>query len=463
MLLPFTSKPQDPQPQPPMATPTRSVERPMDKTKRKSKPHRYDNVFRGNFGPYAPPVDLPFPAVANITAYELLAFLPHSLHSVDVVYRFISNGGTRHVLWVMVNVARDMPQEWNANRCGTIMYKAMEDAGFHGWTVTIHDKWHESRKADWDEAILNVTGYRTPAQMRGHAVAEEGGILFRSLATGVRRMPQGDDALDLTRMVQYCVQHPEEPWMYPQHYEALYRRIGGAAQIRKEHIDRAAFKRWEGKTAPPPRAWSVEEKEAAIRLMESGLKGNNSVRTEREASERQPRRSTPLSETQDNATEHRARGRPRKRVRLEEIEIEDEEADIWGGSTHVEQYTRAPAEYVAPPGDAVPSPAAAIRLAFAAEHDVGETDPFTTYAFGGPRYQPPYRMLHDIQQPHKADVSGWAENLRWAWEQRACFWHAAETEGWNESPAHMELIAQTRQKQVWASDELLELLPDAEN
>jgi hypothetical protein len=95
---------------------------------------------------------------------------------------------------------------------------------------------------------------------------------------------------------------------------------------------------------------------------------------------------------------------------------------------------------------------------FAVEHDAGEMEVVSAYAFGGPRHQPPYRLLHDIEQPDQADVSGWAENLRWAFEQRACFYHTEQTEGWNESPGHMERIAQIRQKQVWASDELLEQL-----
>jgi hypothetical protein len=130
---------------------------------------------------------------------------------------------------------------------------------------------------------------------------------------------------------------------------------------------------------------------------------------------------------------------------------------------HAEGYIRAAASYVAPPGDAKAPCTAAISLAFAAEHDVGETDSSSAYAFGGPRHRPPYRLLHDIQQPHASDISGWAENLRWAWEQRVCFWHAVETEGWNESPAHMERIAQTRLEQIWASDQLLELLPEDED
>jgi hypothetical protein len=71
-------------------------------------------------------------------------------------------------------------------------------------------------------------------------------------------------------------------------------------------------------------------------------------------------------------------------------------------------------------------------------------------------------MLHDIGQPDEADMSGWAENLRWGFEQRACFWHTVQTEGWKESPAHMELMAQIRQKQIWVSEELLERISEVQ-
>lgn len=121
-----------------------------------------------------------------------------------------------------------------------------------------------------------------------------------------------------------------------------------------------------------------------------------------------------------------------------------------------EHYTPPSAEYVAPPAEATAPDKAAVVRAFNAERMAGETDMFSAYAFGGPRKQPPYRMLHDIEQPHKGDFSGWAENLRWAFEQRTCFYHSMQTERWNESPAHLEFIAQTRQKKVWASEELLE-------
>jgi hypothetical protein len=178
------------------------------------------------------------------------------------------------------------------------------------------------------------------------------------------------------------------------------------------------------------------------------------------------RSKTPLSGGKSReatpSTKHnqQKRARPRKLLRPEELDINDEKID--GEEQHgllcVQQYRRAPTEYVAAPESASIPPATAIEFAFSVQGNVGETDPFSAYAFGGPRHMPPYRMLHDIEQPDPADISGWAENLRWAFEQRACFCHTVQTEGWNESPAHMESIAQTRLKQLWTSEELLRQL-----
>lgn len=450
------------QPQRYSTSPMSSIEPKMQKTKVKPPVQPQDNAFKGGFGPHAAPRDLPWPTNANITAYELLAFFPHCLQSGDLVYRFISNGGTRHVLWVILNVARDLPKEWHANRCGTIMYKAMADAGYEDWTVKVHKKWHEKRKAEWNETIVNITGSRTPSQIRGIKNVEDD-MPFRDLATGVRRMPEGDDALDLTRMVQYCVDHPQAGWMYPRDYEKLCNALGGPAPIRIEHSDRSVFNRWEAVVPPAPRVWTSEEIVAATKAMETGPKSKrqraDSMRLSTPTPERQPMEATPTAGFQG-----RTRTGPRKHARLDEIDVE-EQANIplfEDDAPQTEQYVRKAAEYVAPSGDTGLASTAAIALAFAAEHDVGETDSSSAYAFGGPRHLAPYRMLHEIQQPDDSDSSGWAENLRWAWEQRACFWHAVQTEGWNESPAHMELIAQTRIDRVWASGQLLELLAETE-
>lgn len=409
------------------------------------------------FEPYAPPYNLPFPESARFTAYELVAFLPNSIRCHDVVYRFVSNGATRRAIWALINSARDLQKEWTANQCGMAITKVMNHAGFTGWTTTLHDYWHAPRKDSWDETHLDVDGFATPGEP---SERDEPSIQFKDLAISVRRWPQGDEALDLTRMVEYCVLNPAEDWTYPHDYEKLMKHIGGPRAVGRGNIDRVLFKSWEDTKPPPPRLWSTEEQETAKALLETKRrkkKGDN-MRLETPISETRSRDATPTARVQ-----RKERGRPRKRVKLEDIDVEELMHGEDGREAHAEHYTRAAAKYVAPPGEVTTPTVFELRLAFAAEHDVGETDLFSAYAFGGPRHQAPYRMLHDIDQPDEGDVSGWAENLRWSFEQRACFWHTVQVAGWNESPAHMEFIAQTRQKQVWASDELLEqLLYDGE-
>jgi hypothetical protein len=361
----------------------------------------------------------------------------------------------------LINTARDFQKQWTADQCGTVMYKTMSKAGYEGWTLTKHDKWHAAKEASWDETKLDVNGFQAPGELRASDHYREM-VPFSSLAVGVRVMPEGSDALDLTRMVRYSVQHAKEKWMYPRDYEKLLNLLGGPVPIHHGHHDRALFQRWEHMTPPPHRIWSDEEIKAAKDLIESEKKTikADSMRSKTPFSGRQSREATSSEEGN-----RQTRTRPTKRMRLGKLDIDEEKV---GGEEQLEvlrvqQYARAPTEYVAAPEDASIPPAAAINLAFSTESNVGETDPFSAYAFGGPRHRPPYRMLHDIEQPSPADVSGWAENLRWAFEQRACFWHAVQTERWNESPAHMEFIAQTRLKHLWTSEELFGRLPADEH
>ena len=127
-----------------------------------------------------------------------------------------------------------------------------------------------------------------------------------------------------------------------------------------------------------------------------------------------------------------------------------------------EWLTREQPRYVPPsPNIAAPLATSVVAEMFRVDGVSGETDPYSAYAFERPRRSPPYRCLHQIAQPRPWDISGWAENLRWAFEQRVLFGreHTAAL-GWNESPAHMAYIEEQRTRGVWASDELLEVLQD---
>ncbi|KAF2676013.1 hypothetical protein K458DRAFT_469875 [Lentithecium fluviatile CBS 122367] len=172
-----------------------------------------------------PSKNLAFPPVANITAVELLTFLPECLMSVDVVYRFASNDATRNVILTIVTTCRVFQKQWSKNTCGNTMYTSIRRAGFEKWTIGVHEEWHADRSAIWNQADPDVAGFRTPSKIH------EGGafppaILFADLAN-VRQFPVDADALDLSRMVQYCVEHPEEEWAYPNEYGLMLSLLGG--------------------------------------------------------------------------------------------------------------------------------------------------------------------------------------------------------------------------------------------
>ncbi|KAF2127561.1 hypothetical protein P153DRAFT_424191 [Dothidotthia symphoricarpi CBS 119687] len=427
-----------------------------------SKPKERRPINTRSFGLNAPPKNLPFPpAYANLTAIELLTFLPNCIKCSDVIYRFVSNGGTRHVFWAIVNTQRDLEVEWNANSCGVQIYKAMRGAGYEDWTIKIHDKWHAAKRATWDEQNLDVSGLQAPDQLnRGHRPAND--VSFGDLALGVRRMPEGEDALDLTRMVRYCIQNPNEKWRYPKDYVELLDLIGGPAQTHNGHTDRAAFGRWERITPPPPRPKAASASVDTIAVVtdaktEQKRKRAGSVRGNTGMTEDTPARgSTPRLVRQIKT---RRTGKLRATAYgsgdSDTMNIEDEAV----GS---KIYIRQPPLHVEPPHDTPEPPDVAIESIFLTEGWVGETDLFSAYAFGSHRTLPPYRMLHRMRLPDSGDVSGWAENLRWMFEQKACFLHTYRTVGWNESSEHMEMIAQIRKEQMWASDELLDHLMETQ-
>jgi hypothetical protein len=197
----------------------------------------------------APSMNVPFPT-GNMTAAEVAAFLPHWMKSWDVIERFAHNGGTKQILARMVNTLRTMPRGLlPANTILKFMQNAMRRRpGNDTWTMG-----GEPIPASHDPNSLSVTGYRVPRDTypgRGPTETEPGNYQFKDLATGVKHFPVNDDALDLTRLIQYHVNNPSEIWNFPGDYTNLVRHIGGPAPVIPANTDRAVFARW--KLLPDP-------------------------------------------------------------------------------------------------------------------------------------------------------------------------------------------------------------------
>jgi hypothetical protein len=366
------------------------------------KAQRQRSEHRGyGFGPNAPSRKLLFPAHANMTAVELLTFLPNSTHSPDVIYRLVTNGATFHLLRVIVNTQRHLLVEWSHNRCRQSVYDTMNRGGYKGWRIKNHDTFDGVRMSMWDPAKLEVGGLLPPGQARNKE-GSASNVHFKDLAVDVQRMPEGDDALDLTRMVLHCAKNPEEPWLYPRDWSTLLNYLGGPAAIRQEHTDREAFRRW-GDVHPPhaqnvqsgPRLPANHETQGIKRKTDGWEECTPATSTQKWSPFLALTSSRDKSLISEMQQQKRPRGRPRKSTRIDyELTVGSLDEDMAPANTVAQ-----PAAYVAPPEDAIADletaldPDKAINKAFLREGQAGEVDPYSAYAFGGPRHAPPFRLL----------------------------------------------------------------------
>jgi len=199
----------------------------------------------------APSAWLGFPA-GNLTFAEVTAFVPQSIKSVDVINRFLFNGAMTTTITDMINHYRTMDHGAINNNSvyrmmkGPINHHAKQNPSYRNWTVAKHERL--PKPAGFDSKSVSVAGFTTPVnnnsrEVQNAATQAPPTILFRDLANGIEVMPSGYDALDLTRCVEYCVEHDDEDWYYPQQFSELVNHLGGPAPVHRKHQDAACIRR----------------------------------------------------------------------------------------------------------------------------------------------------------------------------------------------------------------------------
>lgn len=194
-------------------------------------------------------LDLPH---GNLTLVEITAFVPHAIKSYDTMDRFLYNGATSGTFATLINQYRHMPYGPIGNNSiyrmmkGPMDHRAKADPTYEKWTVAKHAAIKKPNA--FDPFSVSVAGFRTPINFNSRQSAAATtqplpSISFHDMANGVKTMPSGYDALDLTRCVAYCVKHNDESWRYPQDFEKLVALLGGAAAVHREHRDEAAILR----------------------------------------------------------------------------------------------------------------------------------------------------------------------------------------------------------------------------
>lgn len=187
---------------------------------------------------------------ANFTLAEIAAFLPQCIKSWDVADRILWNGAGQEDLQKMMNKYRVMPfGEIEINSVymmmrGQMRKRTVAEHGYKYWkTWVVGDQQDVQKPADYDAGSISVTGFRRAGIFKGRFSAAAKPIPFKHLAHGISLWPDGDDALDLTRCVAWCVENSDEDYCYPTDYSKVLARIGGPLNPHARHSDAAALKR----------------------------------------------------------------------------------------------------------------------------------------------------------------------------------------------------------------------------
>lgn len=217
----------------------------------------------------APSAEHEFPN-ANITLAELAAFLPQSIKCWDVIDRVIWNGAVSEDLQRMINKYRSMPYgKIDINSVYMMMRGQMRkrtnvEHNYSSWKQWVVNKQQDVVKpATFDPDSISVTGFRRPIVFTNRPNEVAAPISFKDLASGVSVWPDGDDALDLTRCVAWCVAHPDEDFLYPTDYQAVLTRAGGPMTATDRHTDAAVLARLRSGSQPRRRKTTVQDEESS--------------------------------------------------------------------------------------------------------------------------------------------------------------------------------------------------------
>ncbi|KAF2122154.1 hypothetical protein BDV96DRAFT_640216 [Lophiotrema nucula] len=208
--------------------------------------------------------------IVNFTAVEIIAILPHWYQNQWVANRLVSNGikgGTHQkILRTFRTEAREesTPQamkDYYIDGIRRCYLGAMRGFGFNrpqhlsDWKLTSHRP-----PQNWKPFDISVNEF-CPDRVRRDGPNAPGpqSVPFRKLLEGVDHLPQGPDAADLTRALNFVLENPMKiqngcasPWMFPDDLHVILNTVG-RTEVTQAHSDGEVVKRYPvDKRAPAP-------------------------------------------------------------------------------------------------------------------------------------------------------------------------------------------------------------------
>lgn len=224
---------------------------------------------RAQFLRNLPPHDYILPAGSplNFTIAEIISILPNWFRNRDFAIRFQNNGINGGIHFAILDEYRhlNMPTLIECERArdhiSDSYRKAMRQVDLK-WT-----KATQKAPVGWNANYMMANNF-LPDVAREPGYKAPPSILFKDLVVGLKKLPQGSDAGDLTRALQFAMQNQKADergqsveFMFPDDIQTILNHIG-RTQITGEHTDPATIFRY-GNTL---RQAAAAKKEAAAEV-----------------------------------------------------------------------------------------------------------------------------------------------------------------------------------------------------
>lgn len=197
--------------------------------------------------------------------FQIVTFLPNWLREHDPVFRLHSNGATTGLIAEVIkhhHESSDKGEVMNNSLCKMTQTAMRMDNRYlyyvpkvvENQEVLVEERWSISHHTQnntkdlwgiWDSNSLAVSNVHF-SNRRRHGPLES--VEFTTLSGGVKVLPslENGDGLDLTRCVQYALQHKDKRFMFPDDFSKICDIIG-RAPIQEKHLDSPTFDRWAAK------------------------------------------------------------------------------------------------------------------------------------------------------------------------------------------------------------------------
>jgi hypothetical protein len=185
----------------------------------------------------------------QFTLVEIVALLPRWFGNTQIMTRFLNNKFNSLVHWAMIVEHRDLTlsdYEVDKARSGfSDQYRKAMRAADPLWKKALHQA-----PDDWDADDMSMNQF-VPDAARVDGYVAPNPVPFKELAFDLKRLPQGYDAGDLTRALQFAMHNQKrgpngEPtdFLFPDDIHVILGHIGYLNRM-AEHTDGAAIQRYD--------------------------------------------------------------------------------------------------------------------------------------------------------------------------------------------------------------------------